>query len=127
MSALGIVPEKAERSELGVLPQHFADRFGWEELTAITAKAWHALTPDEQSRAIIVTKQLRRGSGVQPRAARNGRFALSDCPARLAGCNASLAGRCLDACQRRSDRTLSFEPSPRSRASTEMCSSIAGQ
>jgi hypothetical protein len=55
MSALGIVPEKAERSELGVLPQHFADRFGWEELTAITAQAWYSLTPDEQGKAIIIT------------------------------------------------------------------------
>ena len=55
MSALGVAPEKAERSELGVLPQHFADRFGWEELTSITAKAWYSLTPDEQTVAIIVT------------------------------------------------------------------------
>jgi hypothetical protein len=55
MNTLGIVPENAERSELGVLPQHFADRFGWEELTSIVAEAWHSLTPDERSRAIIVT------------------------------------------------------------------------
>ena len=55
MSTLGIAPEQAERSELGVLPQHFADRFGWEELTSITATAWDSLTPDEQTRAIIVT------------------------------------------------------------------------
>jgi 4-amino-4-deoxy-L-arabinose transferase-like glycosyltransferase len=55
MGALGIAPEQAERSALGVLPQHFADRFGWEELAAITARAWHSLTPEERSRAIIVT------------------------------------------------------------------------
>ena len=55
MSTLGVAPEQAERSELGVLPQHFADRFGWEELTSITATAWDSLTPDEQTRAIIVT------------------------------------------------------------------------
>jgi hypothetical protein len=55
MRAIGLVPESAERSELGVLPQHFADRFGWQELTSITAAAWKSLTPEEQGRAIIVT------------------------------------------------------------------------
>ena len=55
MRAIGIAPEQAERSALGTLPQHFADRFGWDELAAITASAWHSLTPEEQARAIIVT------------------------------------------------------------------------
>ena len=55
MRSIGLVPEKAERSELGVLPQHFADRFGWEELTSITAAAWRSLNPEEQARTIIVT------------------------------------------------------------------------
>jgi len=56
LGAIGLVPEKAERSELGVLPQHFADRFGWEELTGVASTAWNSLTPEEQSRAIIVTR-----------------------------------------------------------------------
>jgi hypothetical protein len=55
MRAIGIVPRQAEHSRLGVLPQHFADRFGWEELAAITARAWNSLTPDERAQAIIVT------------------------------------------------------------------------
>lgn len=55
MRALGFVPEQAERSELGVLPQHFADRFGWEELASITAQAWQSLTAEERAQAIIVT------------------------------------------------------------------------
>ena len=55
MRAIGIAPEQAERSALGLLPQHFADRFGWEELAAITATAWRSLTPEEQARAIVVT------------------------------------------------------------------------
>jgi len=55
MRGLGLIPEKAERSELGVLPQHFADRFGWRELASITATAWNSLTAEERSRAIIVT------------------------------------------------------------------------
>jgi hypothetical protein len=55
MTAIGVAPRQAERSALGPLPQHFADRFGWEELAAITASAWSSLSPQEKSRAIIVT------------------------------------------------------------------------
>jgi hypothetical protein len=55
MRSLGVIPEQAERSKVGVLPQHFADRFGWTELASITASAWNSLTPEERSHAIIVT------------------------------------------------------------------------
>ncbi len=55
MQTLGMIPRNAERNALGQLPQHFADRFGWQELTAITARAWDSLTPEEQRRTIIVT------------------------------------------------------------------------
>ena len=55
MSRLRMVPKQAERNELGVLPQHYADRFGWQELASLTARAWQSLTPEEQARAIIVT------------------------------------------------------------------------
>lgn len=54
MQAIGIAPKQAERSALGVLPQHLADRFGWEELTSITATAWRSLTDEERRNAVIV-------------------------------------------------------------------------
>lgn len=54
MQAIGIAPKQAERSALGILPQHLADRFGWEELTSITATAWRSLTDEERKSAIIV-------------------------------------------------------------------------
>jgi hypothetical protein len=54
MQAIGIVPKQAERSALGVLPQHFADRFGWEELAQITAAALRSLNDGERRNAIIV-------------------------------------------------------------------------
>jgi len=54
MQAIGIAPKQAERSTLGALPQHVADRFGWEELAGITATAWRSLTDDERKHAIIV-------------------------------------------------------------------------
>jgi 4-amino-4-deoxy-L-arabinose transferase-like glycosyltransferase len=54
-AALGLKPPSGERSALGELPQHFADRFGWPELTAVVAEAWHRLPEAERRRAIIVT------------------------------------------------------------------------
>jgi 4-amino-4-deoxy-L-arabinose transferase-like glycosyltransferase len=54
MQTIGLVPKAAEKSALGILPQHFADRFGWEELTQITAAAWRSLTDEEKRNAIIV-------------------------------------------------------------------------
>jgi hypothetical protein len=54
--ALGATPQQSERSTLGPLPQFFADRFGWEELTETVATAYRSLSPDEQARVIIVTR-----------------------------------------------------------------------
>ncbi len=54
-AALGVTPRASERSRLGPLPQFFADRFGWEELTEAVAAAYRALPPAEQARVVIVT------------------------------------------------------------------------
>jgi len=35
------------------LPQHYADEFGWEEMVAATARIYHSLTPEEQSKTAI--------------------------------------------------------------------------
>ena len=53
---LGLRPPQAERSALGPLPQFFADRFGWDELTAAVAAAYGSLSPEEQRQAVIVTR-----------------------------------------------------------------------
>lgn len=51
ISYLNALPFKVPRSEhsheSAALPQHYADQFGWEELTAMTAQAW-ARVPYEQ-------------------------------------------------------------------------------
>ena len=51
-SYLNILPFSLPRSEhsheQAFLPQHYADQFGWEELTAKTAEAWSRLSPDER-------------------------------------------------------------------------------
>jgi hypothetical protein len=52
--ALGVKPVQQENTSLGPLPQFFADRFGWEELAQQVASAYHALSPDEQARVLLV-------------------------------------------------------------------------
>jgi hypothetical protein len=44
----GIQPPRTENSHTAVLPQHFADRFGWDELAQNMSTAFHSLSPEEQ-------------------------------------------------------------------------------
>ncbi|MGD2093710.1 MAG: glycosyltransferase family 39 protein [Phycisphaerales bacterium] len=46
---------KGERHRLGRLHQHFADRFGWDEMAAKVAKAYNSLSEEEKSKACIIT------------------------------------------------------------------------
>jgi len=46
---------KSETFDTGVLPQHFADRFGWEEMTARVAEVYHSLPAADQASACIFT------------------------------------------------------------------------
>ena len=52
-AALGVAPPSEERNEMGVLPQHYADMFGWEAITQLVAKAYQRLTPDERKRCRV--------------------------------------------------------------------------
>lgn len=52
-AALGIKPANAENQRLGALPQFYADRFGWKEITAGVADAYNKLTDDEKKNVII--------------------------------------------------------------------------
>jgi len=44
---------RLENSQLGPLPQIFADQFGWEEMTQVVARAYNALPPEVRSRTAI--------------------------------------------------------------------------
>ena len=50
---LGIKPESGERSKLGLLPQFYADRFGWKDMVKKIAVAYNKLSPDEKKEALI--------------------------------------------------------------------------
>jgi hypothetical protein len=53
--ALGLRPRDMEVNATAELPQHFADRFGWRELTVTVAGVVTALPADERARCLIVT------------------------------------------------------------------------
>jgi hypothetical protein len=51
--ALGRAPTTTERNELGPLPQHFADRFGWPEMAAEVARVAATLPAQERASARV--------------------------------------------------------------------------
>jgi len=57
VSYLGKLPLQGPRTEKShlsaILPQHYADQFGWEEMTAAVAQVYHSLPPEEQAKAAI--------------------------------------------------------------------------
>lgn len=54
-AALGIEVPREERAHTGALPQHFADRFGWENMAATVAHVYQSLPAHERALAAIVT------------------------------------------------------------------------
>ena len=50
---LGIKPAQIENHEMGKLPQHFADMFGWEELTRSVHDVYLGLSPEDQAKCGI--------------------------------------------------------------------------
>lgn len=62
--ALGLAPRPAEKSRLGPLDQHFADRFGWQELTSEVARIYAALPAGERMKARIVTRNYGEAAAI---------------------------------------------------------------
>jgi len=52
-NALGLAPTVGENHEMGVLPQMYADMFGWEEMVSEVAKVYHKLSREEQENCVI--------------------------------------------------------------------------
>jgi hypothetical protein len=53
--AIGVQAPREERSRAAELPQHFADRFGWQNMAATVAQVYNALPAEERQKAAIVT------------------------------------------------------------------------
>jgi Dolichyl-phosphate-mannose-protein mannosyltransferase len=50
---LGMKPSNEERSKLGLLPQFYSDRFGWEGMVQKVALAYSKLSPEEKKETLI--------------------------------------------------------------------------
>ncbi len=50
---MGMKPHSDERSEVGELPQFYADRFGWEEMVQKVASAYNKLSNEEKKQVLI--------------------------------------------------------------------------
>lgn len=56
--AIGIAPPRSEHSHTAELPQHLADRLGWEEMVSSVAKVYHALPPNDRARAGVFAQNF---------------------------------------------------------------------
>lgn len=65
LDAVGLRPPPNERFEQGVLPQWFADQFGWRELTAGVARVYRSLPPEEQAHAAVFAKNYGVASAIE--------------------------------------------------------------
>lgn len=54
LNFVGIAPPQQERSALGALPQHFADRFGWRELADVVAQAYYTLPEADRDQCCVL-------------------------------------------------------------------------
>lgn len=63
-AALGLAPRTEERQQLGALPQYYADMFGWEELTALVARAYATLPPEEQAHCRIFAQNYGQAAAI---------------------------------------------------------------
>jgi len=69
---IGVSPPKTEVAHEGLLPQHFGDMFGWEEMVEKTAEAYRALDPEERKKAAILAGNYGGAGAVDKFGARYG-------------------------------------------------------
>lgn len=61
---LGTVPSTGERLELGALPQIYADMFGWRAMAEAVARAYAALPPEDQARAVFLGRNYGEAAAI---------------------------------------------------------------
>lgn len=61
---LGITPPAGERKRMGVLPQHFADQFGWEEMTETVEQVYRGLSDAEREVCGIYAQNYGEASAI---------------------------------------------------------------
>ncbi len=58
------LPHTEHSHERAVLPQHYADQFGWQELAAVTGQAWSRLSADERSDCAIFAQNYGQAGAI---------------------------------------------------------------
>ncbi len=61
---MGIQQQKFENQPQGVLPQIYADMFGWEEIAQRVAAYYHTLSPEEQKKTAIFANNYGDGGAI---------------------------------------------------------------
>ena len=61
---MGIEQQKFEHSQQGVLPQLYADMFGWEGMAERVATYYHTLSPEEQKKTAIFANNYGEGGAI---------------------------------------------------------------
>jgi 4-amino-4-deoxy-L-arabinose transferase-like glycosyltransferase len=64
LAALHLAPAPSERLAIGLLPQHFADQFGWPKLAATVAAVYDGLPPAERSKAYVMTNNYGEAAAI---------------------------------------------------------------
>ena len=62
---IGIEPSRTEKNQIGVLlPQYYADEFGWPEMVEQVAHVYHSLPADQQQRTAIYTENYGEAAAI---------------------------------------------------------------
>jgi len=56
LKALNMQGHAGERNAIGLLPQHFSDMFGWEEMVALYAGVFEKLSPEDRAKCVIYVR-----------------------------------------------------------------------
>jgi hypothetical protein len=58
------VPKSEHNQDTAILPQHYSDEFGWEDLVARVSDVYHSLSPEEQSKTAIFTSNYGQAAAI---------------------------------------------------------------
>jgi hypothetical protein len=61
---LGVVPASNEGKKMSLLPQYFADRFGWYELAQNVSLVYNTLSTDEKTHCVIYAQNYGEASAI---------------------------------------------------------------
>ncbi len=64
-AAIGLGPPRMENNRQAALPQHIADRYGWQELADAVAIAAERLPPAERARAVVLARNYGEAGAVE--------------------------------------------------------------